>query len=138
MTLAKELGVYRRLPSAEYRELCQNRERADRVARELYERIKARRFELLNDLETLNRLELRAHEAGPEHAATWHALALVYRARPGVLAELVVLENSRAADLVPFLSAGPEERRRATDGAILRGGLYDQADSFVDLSCIQY
>src|SRR6516225_907177 len=54
VTLAKELGLYRRLPSAAWRELRQNRERADSAARDLYERIKTQRFELLGELHSLS------------------------------------------------------------------------------------
>jgi len=98
LTLARELGLDRRLSSAEYRELCRRRELANRAALALYERVKARRFELLDKAHDLSRLEQQAHEAGPDHPATWGALALVYRELPGVLAELATLENSGAAE----------------------------------------
>src|SRR5208282_2380590 len=71
--LARELGIARQLSGAEYRELCQNQERADRAARELYGRVKARRLELSEQLRWLGRLEVLAHEAG-DHATTWDAL----------------------------------------------------------------
>jgi hypothetical protein len=116
--LAKELGVYRRLPSAEYRKLSRDRERADCAARALYELIKARRFELLDELDTLHCLESQAHEAGPDHPATWDSLALCYSRWPRVLAELAVLENAGAAELVRFVSAGPEERERAIEARV--------------------
>jgi len=85
VSLAKELGVYQRLSPAEHREVCQERERADRAARVLYERVKARRFELLDEFHGLNRLELLAHDAGPDNPTVWNALDLVYRNRPGTL-----------------------------------------------------
>jgi hypothetical protein len=55
--LAKELGVYRRIPSGEYRELCENRERAVYAARALYRRVHLRRLELLEHLRGLSSLE---------------------------------------------------------------------------------
>jgi hypothetical protein len=103
--------------------LGRRRELADRAARTLYDRIRARRFELLDELHGLNRLELRALEAGPDHPATWDALALVYRERPGVLAELAILENGAAADLLRFLSSGADERQAVTDRILRLGGL---------------
>ena len=103
--------------------LGRRRELADRAARTLYDRIRARRFELLDELHGLNRLELRALEAGPDHPATWDALALVYRERPGVLAELAILENGAAADLLRFLSSGADERQAVIDRILRLGGL---------------
>ena len=125
VTLAKELGRDRRVCSAEYRELCQNGERADRAARDLYERAKARRFELLEELHTMNRLEWQVRDAGPDHPVTWDALALVHRRRPVVLAELTILENFGAAELLRSVSASPEEGERSLETVILRGGLCD-------------
>lgn len=61
--LARELGLTIRLAAPEYRELRQNREKADRAARVQYKRVQSRRFELLEELRALIRLELRAHEA---------------------------------------------------------------------------
>src|ERR1043165_8296327 len=130
VTLAKELGLYRRLPSADWRELRQNGERADRTARTLYEHVKARRGELLAELQSLNRLEVQAHEAGPNHSATWGALDLCYHKRPAVLAELAVLENASAGDLVRFFYASAEERERAIEAVMIGGGFYNSHGRF--------
>ena len=104
-TLARELGLARRVSRAEYREARENWERADRAARALYGRVQARRFDLLEHLRGLGRLELAAHRAGADHPATWDALALVYRESPVLLAELEILENRGAADVIRFLNA---------------------------------
>jgi ribosomal protein L37AE/L43A len=98
--LAREQGLTTRLTAAEYREVCQNRERADRAARLLYKRVKARRFELSGLLHTVNDMESAAHILGPDNPATWDALAQVCGKRPGLLAELAILENCGAADLI--------------------------------------
>ena len=103
--LARELGIARRLSPAEYRDAREDWERADRAARTLYGRVQARRFELLEGVRSLGRLELAAHEAGADHPATWDALALVYRDSPVLLAELEILENGGAAHLIRFVSA---------------------------------
>jgi len=133
VSLAKELGLYQRLSPAEYREFRQNQEQADRAARVLYERVKARRFELMEELRGLGRLEVRAHEAGLDHPATWGALELVYCDRPALLAELAILEECGAADLLRFLSADNATRERVIARVIERGGLYDHADRFVEV-----
>jgi ribosomal protein L37AE/L43A len=134
ITLAKELGMYHRLPSAEYRELRQSRERADRAARQLYERVKARRMELLDLLHSLNRLETAAHDAGPDSVRVWDVLEVVYGKRPGVLAELAVLENYGAAALIRFLNSDAPERESTIAGVIERGGLYDSAGRFAEVN----
>ena len=133
VSLAKELGLYQRLSTAECREVHQRRERASRAARELYEGVKARRFELLDDLHSLNRLELQAHQAGVDDPATWGALALVYAERPGILAGLAFLENSPADKLLQFLSATPEQGQAVGEAILLQGGMSDYAGKFVEV-----
>lgn len=109
--LARELGLVARLSPTRYREFRQHHERAERTARQLFGRIQARRFVLLEDLRSSNRLEQRAHEAGTDHPATWPALALVYAEQPRIEAELAILENASARDLVRFI--GSDEQTRA-------------------------
>jgi hypothetical protein len=132
--LAREQGLTTRLTAAEYREVRQDTERADRAARALYEQVKARRFELLDELHTLNQLELGVHDAGPENPATWDALAQVYAERPGILAELTFLENSPAGKELQFLSARPEKQQAVRDAIVLQGGLYNYAGKFVEVT----
>ena len=121
--LAREQGLARPLSHAERQRLHRDWERADRAARALYQRTKARRFELLEELQRLNHLELQAHEAGPDHPATWGALALLYGEEPAVLAELAILENRGAADLIRFLTADGAARESEIAGVIEHGGL---------------
>lgn len=130
--LAREQGLTTRLTANEYREVCQNRQRADRAARVLYERVKARRFELQEELHALNRIEAGAHDAGPTDAV-WDALARVYAERPALLVELATLENGGAADLVRFLSADPATRGRVVASVTERGGLYNLDGRFVEV-----
>ncbi|MGH9454222.1 MAG: hypothetical protein ACRD2O_09675 [Terriglobia bacterium] len=121
------------LSSAEYRELRQTREWAETAARELYRRVKARRMELLDLLHDLNRLEIAAHDAGPEQPETWDALATVYAKRPVVMVELTALENCGAAELIRFLNSD-RERESVIGRAILRGGLPDSSGRFVEVT----
>ena len=116
-TLARQLGLARRLTRAEYRKLCENRDRAERAARALYEQVKRRRFELLERLRGLGRLELLAHRAGADHPATWDALALVYGECPVLRTELSILETSGAAELIQFFRASAERKAEMIRGA---------------------
>lgn len=95
ITLKKELGIYQRIPSAEYRELERNRERVRDAAERLYRAAKARRFELYDGLRSLARIETGANRIGPSEVA-WGALAVAYEQRPGIEAELERLENGSA------------------------------------------
>ena len=132
--LAREQGLTTRLTAAEYHELCQKRELADRAARALYERVKARRFELLDYLHVLGDLEATAHRLGPDNPETWDALSAVYADRPAILAKLTILENAGAADLLRFLAANPETQKRVIDGVRMRGGLTDDSGKFVGVA----
>jgi len=123
VTLAKELGIYKRLPSAEYVRLQRERERAHEAARRLATTVHARRLDLLDSLRELNRLEARVQICTPK---VWGALALVYRERPVILAELTILENASAADLVRFLTADAATREAALDRVLGAGGLREQ------------
>ncbi len=131
--LARELGLAQHLTAAEYRELFQRHELASRAARVLYERVKARRFERLDELHGLDRLESQAHEAGLDHPATWGALEMVYRNRPGIRAELAFLENSPASKLLQFLNATPEQRQAVGEAILLQGGLCDYTGKFIEV-----
>jgi len=132
--LANEQGLTTGLTANEYSEVCQNRHRADRAARLLYGRVKARRSELLALLHSLNEMEAAAHMFGPDDPAAWDTFGTVYGERPAVLAELAILEHCRAADLIRFLSERRDTRKRLIEGVLLRGGLWDSQGKFVEVS----
>lgn len=92
VSLEKELGIYRRIPSAEYRELRRRSERAHEAAVRLYSAAHSRQLELREELRLLGRAELRAHEAGPDDPDSWEILAYVYQLRPTIERELEALE----------------------------------------------
>ena len=102
VTLQKELGIYQRIPSAEYRELMQTRERTHEAALRLYTVAHKRQLELREVLRELGRLELRAHESGPTEEA-WGILADVYAKRPVVEVELDMFESGDAEEIYSFL-----------------------------------
>lgn len=131
--LARELGLARRLSPGEREQFHRQYKRADHAARALYARVQTPRFELLEELRSLGRLETTVHSAGTDHPSTWDALALVHRGRPALLAELAILENCRAADLIRFVSASREQRAKVIDGVLMRGGLCDSRGRFVEV-----
>ncbi len=133
VTLAKELGLYQRLPWPEYIRQLEERERAARAAKHLYKQVKARRVELLDELHGLNGLESLAHKEGPENPATWDALAQAYTERPGILAELTFLETSPADKVLQFLKATTERRQAVREAILVHGGMYDHAGKFVEV-----
>jgi hypothetical protein len=122
-TLRKRLGIQREwIPTAEYIGRQRQREHAETVAQGLCARLPSFRA-LCDELHSLNRLEMLAHQAGPNHHATWPALALVYERRPSIVAELVILEamkSGKISELIQFLQMQGE----ATDYALARGWLY--------------
>jgi ribosomal protein L37AE/L43A len=95
VSLAKELGLYRRLPSAEYRELRRKQERAHEAALRLYQATHERQLELQDELRDLGLTELSAHKCGPIEEA-WDVLADVYSRQPAVERELDLLESGNA------------------------------------------
>jgi hypothetical protein len=102
-TLRERLGLGRQwLPRAE----LIRRQRAHDAARRLAAAVHTLRMELLSTFRELGRLEIKAHEAGPDHPATWGALALACRQQSKVLEELEILENGGAAEVLRLVLAG--------------------------------
>lgn len=134
LTLARDLGLLRRIPQAEYQRRQQDHEMAHEAADRLYKRVRARRFELLCELHALNDLETRAHSAGPEAESIWDALITVHVRGELILAELAILENCGAADLTKFLAADTETRRKAVTQVIEWGGVYNASGRFVEVA----
>ncbi len=134
VTLAKELGVYRRLPSAEYHDQCRKREQAESQAREFLAACKRERLRACEELRELGRLELLAHEAGPDHPSTWPALEMVYRKRPVLTARAVLFSEGAVHDRRKYLEADGKGRERIIDGILLAGGVTDDAGKFIEVS----
>ncbi len=106
VTLQKELGIYQRLPSAEYRELSRKRERAHEAALRLYRAAHAHQLELREELRSLGRAELVAHEAGPDDPSAWDILGAVYQARPEIERKLDLLETGTVEQIISELGRG--------------------------------
>lgn len=105
ITLAKELGIYRRLPSAEYKALRWKRRRGHDAARRLYAAARTCQLDLREEFRYLGQLEDEAHKAGPNSPMAWDMLAEVYAKRPAIEAELEILESDNAAAAFTILMA---------------------------------
>lgn len=135
--MAKERGLLQRATPAEYTRQRRERERADDLAGRLYQQVKTQRFELLDELHMLNRLESSANDAGPDAENAWDELTEVYSKRGPILAELAILENCGAAHVIRFLAADTEAHRRAVAQVISRGGIHDASGRFVEVTVEQ-
>ncbi len=131
VTLAKELGLYERLPRAEFVLQRQGRERAEVQARNFLAECRLERLRACEELRELGRLELLAHEAGPEHPATWNALATAYTRRPGAAARAVLFSEGAIADRRAWLESDAQGRGRILENILLAGGLSDSAGKFL-------
>lgn len=132
VTLARELGIFQHLSPAQYRELQRSREQADCAARSLYEQVRVLRFELMEQLRDLGRVQYGAHTK-PNHPLAWDALSMGYGEPPALQAQLTILENCGASDLLRFLTTDNATRQWAINRVIEHGGLYDHANRFVEV-----
>jgi hypothetical protein len=95
--------------------------------------VKARRFELLEEIHDLDCIEAAAHAGGPDKPEVWEALACVYGRRPAAIAELSFIENAQD-EKVSLLLGATEEQRQAVCQAILEyGGLFDCDGRFIEV-----
>jgi len=130
VTLMKELGVYRRIPKAEYLQQMEARKRAESQARNFLAACRSERLRIAEALRDLGRLELLAYEAGPSEEA-WGALALVYQQQPRLAAEYALLCHGAIGARRRWLEADAEERERIAEEILLAGGLADAEGRFV-------
>jgi hypothetical protein len=115
-TLCRRLNITRTwLPLPEYRRRQRQQARAAAAARALYARVRARHMQLLGALRYLDHLQAEVSCLGPGDEGAWSALASSYRQRLNILAELSILENCPATDLVRFLVADGPTREAAID-----------------------
>ncbi len=134
VTLAKELGLYERLPRAEYIRQRKKREQAKSQAEQFLAECRTERLRACEELRELGRLELLAHEAGPDHPATWGALEVVYRQRPALTAEAILLSEGAIADRRKYLESDAEGRGRMSEEILMAGGVHDDAGKFIEVS----
>jgi len=125
-TLARGLGLARRLIPAEARALRVERERADAAARAFLVRVRGARFGLSAiHIELLN-LQDRVHErlkANCEDDAGWEALAYIYSELPRVRTELIMVSEGTIEDRLAWLNADEETRHKMINRTLQVGGV---------------
>lgn len=131
--LRKRLGLRREwLPRSEYLRQQRERERTHEAARRLEGAVRSRRRKLLDSLRELDELATLAPDAAPTEVV-WARLSSTYRQRSTVLAELAILENWSARDMVSFLLGTQQGRKEAIDDVLSAGGLYGSDGRFVEV-----
>jgi hypothetical protein len=123
-TLACELGLVRKLSSAEARALRLERERAEAAASAFLVQVRGARFGL--DALYIDFLNLRDEaserlKANPNDETAWDALAHIYSELPRVRAELALLCEGTFGDRQAWLDADADKHREMID-RILRVG----------------
>jgi len=139
-TLAKELGLARRLPKAEYLARKRDCGRERRAAEALAEQVNARRRLLATAERTMHKALAVASAAGrenPENPAVWDVMAAVYRQLPNVRAEWVLLSYGPALAVTEFLSASPRVQGEMLGAVIVRGGVFDDGGRFVEIPTLR-
>ena len=119
--LARQLGLARRLPPAEARELRERRERAHTLAEECARKLRARRQELYQAHRELLSIRTEVHDGWCRESAdeaVWDALGRVHTELPRVRAELLILESAAVRDRLRFLNESTEVRRDVVDRVI--------------------
>jgi len=134
VTLARELGLMRRLTSDELRAHHWLRQKAHEKAEELYQRTRDRRLKLYHHYRSLLSIADRVHRArNPQDECAWSRLARVYRILPCVTAELAILEDGPLPALLSFINAGRPDRKEQLSRITDRGGLYDREGRFIEI-----
>ncbi len=134
VTLAKELGVYQRIPKADYIRQQKAREQAERAARQFVAACGEARRRAAEALRELGRLELMAHECRPEHPQTWDALALVYQQQPRLAVEYALLCHGAIAERRRWLEADAEGRARMAEQILLTGEIQTADGKFAEVT----
>jgi len=134
-TLARKLGLARRLSPEAARALCLERERAEAAASAFLVRVRAARFGLTAlHVELLNLLD-QAHErlkANCEDDAGWEALAYVHSELPRVRAELIMVSEGTIEDRLAWLNADEKTHHEMTDRVLQVGGVPTFDGKFVE------
>ncbi len=125
LTLARELGLARRLSPTEARALRLEKDQAERAASAFMVQVRAARFGLAAvHIELLN-LRDQAHErlkTNHDDEAAWRDLAYIYNELPPVKAALLLLSEGRIGDRKAWLDEANEKTRHEIIDLILRAG----------------
>lgn len=135
-TLARGLGLARRLSPAEARALCLERERAEAAASAFLVRVRAARFGLTAlHVELLNLLD-QAHErlqTNHDDEAAWGALAYSHNELPRVKVALLLLSEGTFGDRKAWLEADEDTHHKMKDRILQVGGVPTYDGKFVEL-----
>jgi len=137
VTLAKELGIYQRVPKAEYIRQRNERQRAETLARQFLAACRDHRLAFNALYCLMQQATDEAHEklkSNPEDEAAWDCLAWAYQNEREVLAVCLLLSEGAIADRRRWLEGSPEERENIISKILLAGGLADGAGRFVEVN----
>jgi hypothetical protein len=105
-TLARALGLTRRLPREDYLRLRREREQARKAAQWLAGRVQERRWQLDQAHRDSLGAILWAHAAGPNCELGWSALEWAYERLPRIRGELLAFEVASARNALEILDNG--------------------------------
>jgi hypothetical protein len=134
-TLRKRLGIKREwVPRVRYLRQRQDRERAERLARQFLSACQAERLKVYGKIDELNCFERAARELGPDCPGVWDALEIVCVERPRLMAAAILLAEAPISERRRWLEADVNERERIIDQILTAGGLYADAGRFVEVA----
>ena len=136
ITLARELGLLKRLSAKEAQELKVEREQALTAAQWAIERVKQRRLKACQIHQELLDIKYGAMdrlENNRQDEIGWACLAYAYKEIPLIRAELTLLEEALPLERLAFLDANDAARAQAIDDVILAGGVPCPDGKFVEV-----
>ena len=136
ITLARELGLLKRLPAKEAQELKAERERARTAAQWAIGRVKQRRLKVCQihqDLLDIKYGAMDRLENNRQDEIGWACLAYAYKEIPVIRAELTLLEEAPPLERLMFLDSSDTQRDRKIDSVVLAGGVTTPDGKFVEV-----
>jgi len=135
-TLARELGLARRMSRAEAQNIRRERERAESVANAFLAQIGEARSSLNALHDQLLHLRDQAHErlrADHDNEIGWETLAYICTELPRLRAELVLLSDGTVEDRLSWLEGTKERRREIADRILRAGGVSTFDDKWAEV-----
>ncbi|HLI31101.1 MAG TPA: hypothetical protein VKV79_08400, partial [Terriglobia bacterium] len=137
VTLAKELGVYRRIPKAEYIRQQRERQQAETLARQFLAACRDHRLAFNALCCIMQQARDEAHEklkANPDDETGWDVLAWVAENEREVLATCQLLSEGSIPARRRWLEADSQERERIAEEILLAGGVVDGDGRFIEVN----
>jgi ribosomal protein L37AE/L43A len=135
-TLARELGLTKRLSSAEARALRLEKEQAERASSAFSAQVRAARFGLAAlHIELLNlRGQAQARlKVNSDNEAAWEVLAYIHSQLPRVRAALLLLSEGTIGDRRAWLEADERTHHEMVDRILRVGGVPTFDDKFIEI-----